>query len=76
MPENQYKKLLLEYLRKNHLQFYRLVSERGSNEIVVTGWPRMQGQGVEAAGWMEAKWSKVDKFAEANGFRVRRDWDL
>jgi hypothetical protein len=35
--------------------------------ITVFSWQSMQGQGVEAAGWMEVSWAKIEKFAKENG---------
>jgi hypothetical protein len=69
---NDCKKLLREFFKKNKLPDYRLSSTQGSNVITVFGWPSMQGQGAEAAGWMEVRWSNIEKFAKENGFSVKR----
>lgn len=67
------KQLLKEFFRKNSIPDYRLYSVRGSNVVSVLGWPSMQGQGAESAGWMEVRWGKIEKFADKNGFKVIRN---
>lgn len=65
------KKLLKAYAEKFHLQVYRLsVSKYKPNVVTVHGWPSMQGQGAEAAGWMAVKWDKFSKYAESIGVRL------
>lgn len=68
------KKLLKEYLRKNEMGNLGVSARGGTEVITVLGWPRMQGQGAEAAGWMEVKWGKLVDFAKKNGFEVSRGW--
>ena len=70
-PENTYKKIVQGYLDKIR-RHARLSCKRGSNTVVVHGWPSTQGQGIAAAGAVADQWGKLKQLARANGFNVTR----
>ena len=70
--QNEWKRKLWGYMRSCRMGEYRLAAKRDSDVIRVLHWPHMQGQGVEAAGWMEVRWAKLVAFAKQHGFRIAR----
>ena len=70
--QQENKRKLADYMAKHNMHYRLSISKHAPDVVTIHGWPSMQGQGVEAAGYMALRLSKIVKFAQSHGFEARR----